>query len=137
MAEFYKGSLLRIKVGGKTIIHEVECKLDLKRDMKEIGSKDVDGNLVMPGKKTFTLSGKAIAKNSDGNAQEDLITLSTAFNNGTELAIALADGVTGNIAITGNAYLESISINAKDEEVVDYDFSMVGNGAASIGTTTA
>ena len=134
MAEFYEGSALRIQIGTKTIIHEVECKLDLKRDMKEIGSKDVDGNLVMPGKKSFTLTGKAIAKNSDGT-QEDINSLLAAYDAGTEIGITLADDVTGNIAITGKAYIESISINAKDEEVVDYDFSFVGNGAAGIGTT--
>lgn len=134
MAEFYEGSALRIQIGTKTIIHEVECKLDLKRDMKEIGSKDVDGNLVLPGKKSFTLTGKAIAKNSDGT-QEDINSLLAAYDAGTEIGITLADGVTGNIAITGKAYIESISINAKDEEVVDYDFSFVGNGAAGIGTT--
>ncbi len=136
MAEYYQGSALRIKIGTKTIFHEVECKLDFKRDMKEIGSKDVTGTLVSPGKKSFTLTGKAIAKNSDGSTQEDINSLLTAYDAGTEIDITLADGVSGNIAITGKAYIESISVNSKDEEIVDYDFSFVGNGAATIGTTT-
>ena len=137
MADFYKGSLMRVKIGTNTIFHETDCTVDLKRDMKSIGSKDVDGDLVTPGKKSFTISGSAIAKNKDTNANnEDLNTLLAAYDNGTEISVTVADGVTGNAVISGNAYIESIKITAQDEEIVKYDFSFVGNGAATIGVTS-
>jgi len=59
-----------------------------------------------------------------------------AYDNGTEISVTVADGVTGNAVISGNAYIESIKITAQDEEIVKYDFSFVGNGAATIGVTS-
>ena len=135
MAEFYQGSALRIKIGTKTILHETDCSLDLKRDMKNIGSKDVDGELVIPGKKSFSLSGSAIATKGDGS-QEELDTILAAYDAGTEIDISLADGITGHIVISGKAFFENVKLQAPDEEVVKYDFSIIGNGAASIGTTS-
>ena len=135
MADFYDGSALRIKIGTKEIYHEIDCKVSLKSEMKELGSKDVSGTLVRPGKQSFSISGTAIAINSDGT-KEDLNSLAAAWKAKTELAISVADGVSGNIIVSGNAYIESIDIPATDEEIVKYDISFVGNGDVTIGTTT-
>ena len=123
MAFDYKGSTLRVKIGTKTIMHEIDFSYGESTEFQDIASKDVE-NAVIDGKSTYSLSGNGYADNSAGDAQEDIASLFAWRAAKDSKAIGIADGVSGNIAITATAYLESIEIQSTLNEVVTYSWTM-------------
>ena len=62
---FYKGSIMRIQIGDKIIKHEQDATFNASSDFKEISSKDTDGVVTTPGKKSWSLSSNAYAENTE------------------------------------------------------------------------
>lgn len=123
MAFDYKGKLFRLKVGGKTLLHEIEFNFGASTEFQELASKDVN-QAFNPGKKTYSLSGNGYADNSTGDAQEDIVSLFTWQDGQTSAAFEIADATSGNLNITGNAYCESIEITSPNNEVVTYSITL-------------
>ncbi|XRE42215.1 hypothetical protein ACIVBQ_000419 [Tenacibaculum discolor] len=131
---FYEGSAVRIKIGTKEVFHETDATINASTEFKEIASKDTDGVEVTPGKQSFSMSSSAYAAN-DATTQEDLKSIADAWKAKTLVDVSLADGVSGNIALTGKGYIESFSIKATTDEAVTFDYSIKGSGDLTIGTT--
>jgi len=131
----YSGSM-RIKIATKTIMHEVEASLNEARDFEELASKDIVGKNFHPKEGTWSLTGNAIAANSNGDAQIDLQAIVESYQAKTLVAIELTDGVTGNMAYSGNAYIENYNLTTSNEEKVKYDFSLKGEGTLTVAVNT-
>ena len=131
----YSGSM-RIKIGTKTIMHEVEASLNEARDFEELASKDITGKDFHPKEGTWSMSGNAIAANSSGDAQIDLQAIVASYQAKTLVAVELTDGITGNMAYSGNAYIENYNLTTSNEEKVKYDFSLKGVGALTVAVNT-
>lgn len=131
----YSGSM-RIKIATKTIMHEVEASLNEARDFEELASKDIVGKDFHPKEGTWSLTGNAIAANSNGDAQIDLQAIVESYQAKTLVAIELTDGVTGNMAYSGNAYIENYNLTTSNEEKVKYDFSLKGVGTLTVAVNT-
>jgi len=131
----YSGSM-RIKIATKTIMHEVEASLNEARDFEELASKDIVGKNFHPKEGTWSLTGNAIAANSNGDAQIDLQAIVESYQAKTLVAIELTDGVTGNMAYSGNAYIENYNLTTSNEEKVKYDFSLKGEGTLTVVVNT-
>jgi predicted secreted protein len=127
----YSGSM-RIKIGTKTIMHEVEASLNESRDFEELASKDIVGKDFHPKEGTWSLSGNALAANSGGDAQVDLQSIVSSYQAKTLVAIELTDGITGNMAYSGNAYIENYNLTSANEDKVKYDFALKGIGVLTV-----
>ena len=127
----YSGSM-RIKIGTKTVMHEVECTLNESRDFQELASKDIVGKSFNPSAGTWSLSANAYASNSEADAQVDLKAIVDSYQGKTLVAIELTDGITGNMAYSGNAYIENYSLKVANEEVVTFDYSLKGVGVLTV-----
>jgi len=133
----YSGSM-RIKIdatgGGtaKEIMHEVEASLNEARDFEELASKDIVGKDYHPKEGTWSLTGNAIAANSDGDAQIDLQAIVASYNLKTLLPIELTDGLPHNMTYSGDAYIESYNLTSANEDKVKYDFSLKGVGVLTV-----
>jgi predicted secreted protein len=127
----YSGSM-RIKIGTKTIMHEVEASLNESRDFEELASKDIVGKDFHPKEGTWSLSGNALAANSGGDAQVDLQSIVSSYQSKTLVAIELTDGITGNMAYSGNAYIENYNLTSANEDKVKYDFALKGVGVLTV-----
>ena len=133
MAFDIKGSLLRVSIDTKTILHEIDFSYGQTREFQELSSKD-DEHAVLPGKLTYSLSGNGYADNSTGNAQEDISSLFAWSDTKTSKAITIADGISGNISFSATAYLETLEIQSTVNEVVTYSFTMRVTDS-TVGTT--
>jgi len=131
----YSGSM-RIKIATKTIMHEVEASLNEARDFEELASKDIVGKDFHPKEGTWSLTGNAIAANSNGDAQIDLQAIVASYQAKTLVAIELTDGITGNMAYSGNAYIENYNLTSANEDKVKYDFSLKGVGTLTVAVNT-
>lgn len=123
MAFDYKGSAMRVKLGTKTIMHEIDYSYGATTEFQDLASKDV-ANDVNPGKSTYSLSGNGYADNSTADAQEDIKALFDWQAAKTSKAFEITDGVSGNMSISGTAYLESIEMTGTLNEVVSYSFTL-------------
>lgn len=133
MAFDIKGSALRVKVATKTIQHEIDFSYSETTEFQDLASKDVE-NAVIAGKSTYSLSGNGYADNSAGDAQEDMASLFAWRAAKDSKAIEISDGVSGNISISGTAYLESVEIQSTNNEVVTYSWTMKVT-SATLGAT--
>ncbi|WP_296636022.1 phage tail tube protein [Polaribacter sp.] len=131
----YSGSM-RIKIATKTIMHEVEASLNEARDFEELASKDIVGKDFHPKEGTWSLTGNAIAANSNGDAQIDLQAIVESYQAKTLVAIELTDGVTGNMAYSGNAYIEQYTLTSANEDKAKFDFSLKGVGTLTVAVNT-
>ena len=131
----YEGSAMRLKIGAKTILHETNVEIEVQTEMKDISTKDIAGIFTSPGKQSFSISGSAYADNSTGAAQEDIKTILASWKAGSLITLTIADGVTGNVTLSGDGYFQNVKISADDGEVVKYDFSLKGNGDVDVGET--
>ena len=130
---FYKGKTFRMKIGGKTIIHEIDFNFGIQNEFQELASKDVE-NDVNAGKQSYPLSGNGYAENSSGSAQEDVISLMGWAKDKSKKAFEIADSESGHLNISGNAYCESCEMTGNNDEVVTYSITLKVTDV-TLGTT--
>lgn len=129
-----KADLWRIKVGTKTIMHEVEVNWGITSNMIDVANKD-NPLAKEAGLKEYPTSGTGYAGNSDGQAQEDLNSLAAWADEQSIKTIEFADGTSGNLAFTGTAYLSDFQLGATVNDKLSYSFTLtVVTG--SVGTTS-
>lgn len=129
----YKGKLMRLKIGTKTIFHETSVKFNTSKDFNELASKDITGKEVTPGSYTWGLSCESLIADSVASAQEDLVSLLTAFQADTLLAVQFTSDVSGEVVISGNVYVETCDVDATNEEGVTGSFAFKGDGDFTVG----
>ena len=128
----YKGNM-RIKIGTKTVMHEVECSFSSNTEFEEIATKDIEGKEYSASDITWSMSSNAIASNSTADAQVDIKEMLTAQLSKLPVAIELTDEVSGNLTISGSAYLEGVNITSNNNEYVKFDYTLNGVGVPVIG----
>jgi hypothetical protein len=127
MALDYNGSM-RVKTGTKTILHEQESSFSMSVGMQEIATKDIEGKHYNPQDIEWSITGTGIADNSDADAQVDIKALMDTMKSKAQVAVEMTDDVTGNLAISGAGYYESLSIKSTNKEKVTFDFTLKGIG---------
>lgn len=128
---FYEGSLMRIEIGGKKVLHEQDATLNMGLDFKEIASKDTDGVQTIPGKKSWSLSSNAYAENTEVT-HNGLKYIADALQSKILVDLKFTDGKAGHMVFSGQAYIESFSIKSSTDEAVTFDYSLKGNGELTI-----
>lgn len=130
---FYEGTTMRIKIGAKTLFHEVDASLSSSIPFKEVASKDTTGVVSTPGTQSWSISTNGLIGNSALAAQEDIATLYATHVAKTKVTIEFTTDVTGDVVFSGEAYIETFNIKSTHEETVTGDFSFKGDGALTIG----
>ena len=125
---------MRIKIGTKTIFHEVNATLDSNIPFKEVASKDTTGVVSTPGTQAWGLSCNTLIANSAAGAQEDIASLYAAHVAKTLVTVQFSTDVTGDVVFSGSVYIEKFTLDSTHEEEVKGDFSFKGDGALTIGT---
>ncbi|MEM9685301.1 MAG: hypothetical protein AAF934_00080 [Bacteroidota bacterium] len=133
--QFYRGRNLRISVEGEVIYHATECSFSTSKDFEEIATKDTNGKEQYPGDHGWSLSTNyLVADRPGGGTQQDVSTLLGFYQNNTLLTVEFTTGVTGDIVISGSAYIDNCNITSTVNQVVSGDFSFLGNGDFTVGT---
>ena len=128
---FYQGKLMRITVEGNDIFHEADCTLNASTDFKDVATKDTVGTESTPGTQSWSVSVNGFVA-TGAVAQNDLKMMADFWKAKTEVAITFSDDVTGSVIFSGNAYIESFSVGAPNDETVTMDYSLKGNGELTI-----
>lgn len=137
----YSGSM-RIKIDAtgtgttKEIMHEVEASLNEARDFEELASKDIVGKDFHPKEGSWSLTGNAIAANSTDGLQLDLQAIVASYQLKTLVDIELTDGISGNMAYSGKAYIEQYTLTSANEDKAKFDFSLKGVGTLTVAVNT-
>jgi predicted secreted protein len=139
-----KGTDLRISiggtagVGGKLLIHETTCDIELSTNMIEVSSKD-SGNwrLQIPGRKSWGLSATINMDYADPTTHYTYDQLLTAWLDQTLLDVAFKTSIAQDTLLYGQAYIESKPVKAADQTVATCDIKLTGTGALSKGTISA
>jgi len=134
MSTFYQGKIMRLKVGAKTIFHEVDVTVNGSTDFKEVSTKDTASSEWTPGDQSWNVSVNAKAS-ADTTTDENTATLLGYWENKTKISITVSDGITGNVTFAGDAYIESFDASSPNDETVDMSYTLKGSGKLTIGTT--
>lgn len=131
--EIYDGSLLRIKIGNKTVYHAQDCEISMELSTRERSSKDIEGLQTAPDIISWTGSGSALGvMDLPGLVTEhNFESLHDAMNAKALVAVELSLGstaVSGDTFYTGFAYLTSLSITAANREDATVSYSLTGSG---------
>ena len=128
----YKGNM-RIKIGTKTVMHEVECSFSSNTEFEEVATKDIEGKDYSASDITWSMSSNAVASNSTADAQVDIKEMLTSQIGKQLVQIELTDDVSGNLTISGAAYIEGVNVTSNNNEYVKFDYSLKGVGVPVIG----
>jgi predicted secreted protein len=127
----YDGSLLRISLDGKTVFHSTEASISLSREFKERSTKDTDGIEVAPGVKSFSASCSALAVQSLPAGVTTALAFSELFDKydaDVALDIEFVLDAIGTTGYKGKCFVESLEMNAPNEEDATASISLRGSG---------
>jgi hypothetical protein len=128
------GSLLRLYVDGVAVAYSTSDTLDLTRAMRELAHKDNTSAWVevSPGQKSATFSTELMfADIGDASANTKFNTLFSSWDSGTSIVCTYTSDVTGDSIFTFNAFIESLSLSAANQESVTASCSLRVNGAVT------
>jgi len=138
-----KGRLLGVYVSedsGATydlVAHARNATLSLNSDEIDITTKDSSAwKEILDGQKSWSVSVDGLITydtESDKDQADDLAALLIA---GTQITLKFSTDVTGDTKYTGNAFVQSIELNAADNDASSYSATFGGNGALTAGTET-
>lgn len=126
------GSLLRLYVDGVAVAYSTSDTLDLSRAMREMAHKDNTSAWVevAPGQKSATFSTELMfADIGDTTANTKFNTLFASWDAGTLVTCLYTSSVNGDSVFSFSAYIESLSLNAANQESVTASASLRVNGA--------
>lgn len=127
--DIIKGKDLRIKIADNTVYHATECSFSITRSLESIATKDTDGEKKTAGNYNWTLSTSALVANkATASTQNDTKSILDAFIAGDVVAVEFTTDNTGDIILSGNAFIESINITASVGSSATYDVSLNGDG---------
>lgn len=133
----YKGKNLRISVDGATIFHATECSFNSSIQLEEIATKDTQGSLVVSGNYTWGLStNMLVADKAALSTQDDYKGLLEKHKAGTQVSVEFTTDVTGDLVISGSAFIESISITAPTQGFATAECSLKGSGDYTVATVS-
>ena len=138
-----KGTDLRVfiggtnGVGGKKIINESTCDIELSTSMIETSSKDSgDWATAIPGRKSWGISGTIqVDYDSTNQAVYTYDELQAAWIAGTALDVTFKTSAAQDTVLYGKAYVESMPVKSGDQTIATVDFKLKGTG--TLGTLIA
>lgn len=139
-----KGTDLRIYiggtagVGGKLLVAETSCDIELSTTMIETSSKDSGAwKTQIPGRKSWGLSATINMDYADPTTQYTYDQLLSAWLDQTLLDVAFKTATVSDTLLYGQAYIESEPVKAADQTIATCDIKMVGTGVLAKGTISA
>jgi predicted secreted protein len=128
------GTNLVIKIAGNPIMKATTASLEMSVDMPDATTKDSAGWAeFFAGVRSWTLSTDGLIDYaSSGSVETDeLVALLIARN---PVAVTFSTSTAGDMVLSGNAYITSISQTADMESPSGYSVSFQGTGTLSQGT---
>ena len=128
------GTNLVIKVGGVAILKATTASLELSVDMPDATTKDSAGWAeFFAGVRSFTLSSDGLIDYATAAAVEtdELVAMLIARNT---VAVTFATATAGDMLLSGNAYVSSISQTADMESPSGFSVTFQGTGALTQST---
>lgn len=131
---------LRITLDSNTVYHSTECALTMSREFKERATKDTDGTERAKGVKSWSASTSALAVyGGDGTGTSDFYALFDLYNDDTDTPIVIEfvpHESDATYKLTGLGFIESLEMNAANEEDATASISITGSGAIVKETIT-
>jgi hypothetical protein len=128
------GTNLVIKVGGVAILKATTASLELSVDMPDATTKDSAGWAeFFAGVRSFTLSTDGLIDYATAAAVEtdELVAMLIARNT---VAVTFGTSTAGDMLLSGNAYVSSISQTADMESPSGFSVTFQGTGALTQST---
>lgn len=128
------GTNLVIKVGGVAILKATTASLELSVDMPDATTKDSAGWAeFFAGVRSFTLSSDGLIDYATAAAVEtdELVAMLIARNT---VAVTFATSTAGDMLLSGNAFVSSISQTADMESPSGFSVTFQGTGALTQST---
>lgn len=128
------GTNLVIKVGGVAILKATTASLELSVDMPDATTKDSAGWAeFFAGVRSFTLSSDGLIDYATAAAVEtdELVAMLIARNT---VAVTFGTSTAGDMLLSGNAYVSSISQTADMESPSGFSVTFQGTGALTQST---
>ena len=128
------GTNLVIKVGGVAILKATTASLEISVDMPDATTKDSAGWAeFFAGVRSFTLSSDGLIDYATAAAVEtdELVAMLIARNT---VAVTFATATAGDMLLSGNAYVSSISQTADMESPSGFSVTFQGTGALTQST---
>lgn len=135
--KIYDGTLLRILVAGKSILHETDASFSTSRSFSETTSKDTEGTEVVPGDYTWGLSASQLVSADDTDVKHGTDVLMQKYLDKEKIEVQFSTGEVGDFVLSGFVYIESFDLQSTNAETATGSFSFKGSGAISKTTVTA
>lgn len=121
------GRNLVLLINGNVIGHAKNHSIEISNSLIDTTSKDAAGwETNIAGLKSVSLSGDGLIALDDTYTVDDLTTVLIA---GTAVSYQYTTDVSGDKYWTGSGRIESLSMNAPNEEASTYTFSIKGTAA--------
>lgn len=133
----YDGSLLRLKIDGSTVYHSTEASISMSRDFKERATKDTEGTELSPGIKSWSASCSALGVQELPSGVTGALAFEALFDKydaDTALDVEFSLDATGTTFYKGKCYIESLELNAPNEEDATASISLRGSGVVEKDT---
>lgn len=119
------GHYLRIYVDGTAVAKATECSIEWTAEMKELSTAHKDAvaggwREITPGQK----SGNCSTNGLYSEETNSFASLWEKYNDGTKVAIQFKTGESGDTVWYADGYINSMSLNAPDNENVTYSISI-------------
>jgi hypothetical protein len=125
----YKGKNLRIRLDDNVIYHATDCSFSSDIEIEKIATKDTNGNLKITGAYDWNLSSSGVVSNKPNNGtQEDFKSLLDKHRAGTSVFIEFTTGEAGDVIISGDGFIKSISVKAPEKGFATSDLTIEGSG---------
>jgi len=128
------GTNLVIKIAGNPILKATTASLEMSVDLPDATTKDSAGwSEFFAGVRSWTLSSDGLVDyaTAAGVETDELVALLIARS---PVAISFATSTAGDMLLSGNAYITSISQTADMESPSGFSVSFQGTGTLSQGT---
>lgn len=125
----YKGKNLRIRLDGNVVYHATDCEFQSDIEIESVATKDTNGKVKTTGAYDWSMTSSGIAANKPGGGtQEDFKSLLDKHAAGTSVEVSFTTDTVGDVVITGNAFIKSISTKAGTTGFATCDATFEGSG---------
>lgn len=129
------GTNLVIKIAGNPILKATTASLEMSVDLPDATTKDSAGwSEFFAGVRSWTLSSDGLVDYASGLTVVETDELVALLIARSSVAISFATSTAGDMLLSGNAYITSISQTADMESPSGFSVSFQGTGTLSQGT---
>ena len=126
----YRGENLRIKINDDRVYHATSCSLSITSNTEELSSKDIAGTEISMGNYSGTLTTDVLMADKPATPVDytdpgELIDLQL---NKTLVDWEFTTGVTGDIILSGKAYVTQSDLTAENNQAATGSFTFLVSG---------